>query len=199
MGVRGPSSCNKPLAKLAAVFITLPSSDVLIFKSCLNVACNLKTPPPRGSGYNDFRRVSPKYCACASPKGVKAPPHFNMISTFVARNLNFLFFLIPLLFLFDFVVLCFEDLFLGICFDKKFVDELDEEEPNFLTLSKDEFIDNSSLAASFLVPFFSASSVSSSISSSISSSSLSSSSLSNIGTQSIPLICNFLVTPVISP
>lgn len=41
MGVSSPSSSKNPFANAAAVFITRPSSEVLIFRSCRNVLCVL--------------------------------------------------------------------------------------------------------------------------------------------------------------
>mmetsp|Transcript_69165 Transcript_69165/g.129973 ORF Transcript_69165/g.129973 Transcript_69165/m.129973 type:complete len:272 (-) Transcript_69165:291-1106(-) len=86
MGVSEPSSCSIPFVKLAAVFITRPSSEVLILRSCRNVEWSLRTPPLEGSGYNFFRSVSPSNCACASPSGVRAPPHLRMSCSLVARG-----------------------------------------------------------------------------------------------------------------
>lgn len=52
IGGKSPSSSNNPFAKAAAVFMTRPSSLVLIFKSCRNVECSRNIPPPGLSGYN---------------------------------------------------------------------------------------------------------------------------------------------------
>lgn len=74
IGGRSPSRSNKPLANAAAVFITRPSSLVLIFKSCRKVECKRRMPPPGASGYISTRKRFPRLIACFSPKMVRFPP-----------------------------------------------------------------------------------------------------------------------------
>mmetsp|Transcript_8216 Transcript_8216/g.10876 ORF Transcript_8216/g.10876 Transcript_8216/m.10876 type:complete len:235 (+) Transcript_8216:1223-1927(+) len=79
IGVKSPSSSNRPFVKAAAVFITRPSLLVRIFRSCLNVLCNRSNPPPPGSGYIKVRKSLPTLSACCSPAWVSSPPHFTTI------------------------------------------------------------------------------------------------------------------------
>ena len=50
IGVSSPSSSKNPFAKAAAVFITLPSSDVLILRSWRNVLRSVAMPNRRARG-----------------------------------------------------------------------------------------------------------------------------------------------------
>mmetsp|Transcript_8460 Transcript_8460/g.24475 ORF Transcript_8460/g.24475 Transcript_8460/m.24475 type:complete len:264 (-) Transcript_8460:1415-2206(-) len=86
MGVRSPSSSSMPEAKAAAVFMTRPSSELLIFMSCRNVECSRRIPPLSGSGYIRWRKARPRFFACPVPTSVRSPPHLRTSSSFVALS-----------------------------------------------------------------------------------------------------------------
>ena len=86
IGGKSPSNSSSPLAKAAAVFMTRPSSLVLIFRSCRNVECSRNIPPPFASGYISWRSRCPRLMLCFSPSFVRFPPHFNINCTDVHRS-----------------------------------------------------------------------------------------------------------------
>mmetsp|Transcript_18557 Transcript_18557/g.48471 ORF Transcript_18557/g.48471 Transcript_18557/m.48471 type:complete len:299 (+) Transcript_18557:843-1739(+) len=86
MGEISPSNSSNPLVKAAPVFMTRPSSDVRIFRSCRNVAWSRSKPWPPVVGYMCRRKCAPSAVACWAPSSVKTPPHFNTTWTSVVAS-----------------------------------------------------------------------------------------------------------------